>query len=269
MHQRHLGARDQERVASLLGLATLFLYSSFFLRFNVMAFRLAVSVFLVAGVGCGSTTKPVPKAEESPGVDDFATQVALIRQGETDAIFVETESVSDGDLSSLEGLGGLRTLILDGGRISDEGAKHLSRLTRIQHLRLRLSPVSDIGLAHIAKMIDLRILNLPHGEFTNHGIRELVRLTELHQLRLGSDKAGANVCDALSEIPSLRALHLIGIPIDDAGLLKLGSIAKLESLYIDDSKVTDSGAEALFEIRPDLHVHFNQKHHDLDPSKHP
>lgn len=199
----------------------------------------------------------------------FAQQVAWVQQNESDTIWIEKEAIGQSEIAQLAKLEGLATLKLDAGVVDDKAIAQLATsLDRLVHLRLRLSPIGNAGLASLAKMKSLEILNLPHGEFTADGIRHLVGLKNLHQLRLGSSKATNEVCDAIAEISQLRAVHLINIPVSDEGLLKLASIGSLESLYLDGTKVTDAGADTLFERYPDLHVHFNQTHHDRDPASH-
>lgn len=75
-----------------------------------------------------------------------------------------------------------------------------------------------------------------------------------------------DVCSAISEIQSLTAVHLIDIPVHDEDLLELEKLPQLQSLYIDGGKISDPGWSQLFKARPDLHIHVNNRHHDLDPA---
>jgi hypothetical protein len=67
----------------------------------------------------------------------------------------------------------------------------------------------------------------------------------------------------------LRAVHLIEIPITDEGLQQIADLPHLESLYLDGAAVTATGWNWLFTNHPDLHIHLDQQHHDIDPNWHP
>ena len=218
--------------------------------------------------GC-EQDKRLPATPTASDDVPFNTQVSHVLNGESDEIRLEYDIVTDADVQQIDSLSGLRTLVLDGGSISDTGMASIGKCGDLEHLRLRKSPITDAGLQHIASLASLRILNLPHSACSATGIKVLQSLPHLHQLRIGSLVAGSNICEPLSKCQSLRALHLINIPINDDDLLKLVKIETLESLYVDGGFVTDDGWAQLFEERPDLHVHLDQKHHDLDPGKHP
>jgi len=48
----------------------------------------------------------------------------------------------------------------------------------------------------------------------------------------------------------------------------LAKMEQLESLYLDGADLSDAAVDELFRARPQLHVHFDQEHHDRDPSRH-
>jgi hypothetical protein len=45
-------------------------------------------------------------------------------------------------------------------------------------------------------------------------------------------------------------------------------MSELSSLYIDECPLPDTAWTQLFAARPNLHVHVDQAHHDLDPNAH-
>lgn len=160
-------------------------------------------------------------------------------------------------------------VLIDQGKITDEGLAKIAELPDLEHIRLRLSPITDEGIKSLSDCDELWLVNLPHSELTNEGLRRLGSVPQLKQLRLGSDRLTNDCCRVIAELTNLRGLHLIGIPVTDDGVKVLSELPHLESLYLDDSAVTELGWEWVFRNHPQLHVHVNQSHHDRDPQAHP
>lgn len=209
--------------------------------------------------------------QQEPQEPTLEQQAAAVRAGESDRILIETRAIGDDDLQQVTGLENLRELLLDNPRcrFTAVGLRQLIGLPKLEHLRIRGSGVDDEALAHLAGLESLVILNVPQATFGNASLAELNRLPRLKQLRFSSPRVTDAGMQPLGELPALAQLHLINVPITDAGLAELAKIERLESLYIDGGQFSDFAVEKLFRERPDLHVHLNQAHHDLDPHKHP
>lgn len=208
-----------------------------------------------------------PPAETvEPSLTD---QLTAIRNGSTDLILLESTPLSDTDLDVFTNVPGLRILQLDHAEnnLSGAGMAEIAKLTQLEHLRIRGSSIGDDGLKALSTMPNLRVLNLPQGKFTDAGLAQLKLLPKLQMLRIGSPQVTDEGIATLKDFPSLRRVHLIDIPITDRGLADLQSIPKLESLYLDGANISDAAVDELFRKRPNLHVHFNQVHHDRDPHK--
>ncbi|MEM9364979.1 MAG: hypothetical protein AAGD07_03210 [Planctomycetota bacterium] len=179
-----------------------------------------------------------------------------------DRLLLKHFDVSDESFHAID------TVLIDRGKITDQGVIHLSTLPNLTHLRLRESDVTDAGIDSLLSCKKLWILNLPHSRITRDGLAKLIELPRLSQLRIGSPVLTNDVCRTIAKMQQLRSLHLIGVPVTDEGLRELAAMPRLESLYLDDSAVTDVGWDWLFEFHPELHVHVNQQHHDRDPHSH-
>jgi Leucine-rich repeat (LRR) protein len=221
------------------------------------------SLFLT---GCSPSSEPQTASIAEPSL---AQQLTAIRNGSTDIILIESTPLDNEDLDVLIDVPGLKVLHLDhaDNTISDAGLAQIAKLTQLEQLRIRGGSIGDKGLKALATMPHLKVLNLPQGRFTDAGLAQLKTLPKLQMLRIGS----ARVTDAgiaeLKDFPSLARVHLIDIPITDLGLVHLQGIPRLESLYLDGANISDAAVDQLFAKRPDLHVHFNQAHHDRDPHK--
>ncbi len=160
--------------------------------------------------------------------------------------------------------------MVDAGIVRDDNVRHLTKLSGLQHLRLRESPLGDAGLKALAdgELQNLLILNLPQARPTWLGLRELSRLPKLRQLRIAGRQINDQAIEELSHWPALTSLHLIQPGITEKSLETLAGMNELSSLYIDECPLSDAAWSKLFAARPGLHVHIDQAHHDLDPSAH-
>lgn len=198
----------------------------------------------------------------------FEEQVVRIRGGELDAVIVHEQRIGDGDLSNLADLKELRELILDEGQPTARGIELLAHLPKLRHLRLRHTTIEDDAAIQIAKLKSLRILNLPQSSLSDRGLESLASLPNLELLRI--DGAGLTLAglESLEGHPTLRFLHLINASVGDDGLETLAQVPHLESLYLDGATISNEAWQAFFAARPNVHVHLDQFHHDLDPSRH-
>src|SRR5262245_14174017 len=223
--------------------------------------RLAL-LWLASAFAAGCNAEP-PEAS-------LAEQAAAVRAGTSDRIFLERAAPTDGDLRELTGLDNLRELLLDNAqcRFTAASLKQLSGVPKLEHLRIRGAGIDDEALTQLASLASLRILNVPQATFGDAALAQLKRLPDLVQFRFSSPHVTDAGMKTLAELPALKRLHLINVPITDTGLAELAKIEQLESLYIDGGNFSDAAMEQLFRQRPQLHIHLNQSHHDLDPHKH-
>ncbi len=135
---------------------------------------------------------------------------------------------------------------------------------------MRESPLTDAALTELASgdLQSLLILNLPQARPTAVGLKELSRLPKLRQLRIAGRQIDDAAIEALSHWPALSSLHLIQPAITAKSLETLAEMDELSSLYIDECPLPDDAWTKLFMARPNLHVHIDQAHHDMDPNQH-
>jgi hypothetical protein len=198
------------------------------------------------------------------------TQIALVQSGKSDRIHLEHTPLSDADLKPLADLTELRELLIDdpSSAISATGLRHLARLPKLEHLRVR-SSMDDDALTAIGDLKTLKILNAPRTTFSDAALAVLKSLPSLESFRFGSHNITDAGMQTLAELTAIRRLHLIDVPITDEGLRTLAKIEQLESLYIDGAELSDAAFDELFRQHPSVHVHVNQEHHDRDPHAHP
>jgi hypothetical protein len=230
--------------------------------FQIPLWRIAVFLTLM---GCGGDDSK-PRAIEQATMPSWSEQIEAVRQGQSKVIDIQLAAIRDEQLNELVDLEKLEVLKLNQGAITDEGLKSLASLPLLRQLVLRDSPLTDAGAETLAAFGSLQILNAPQTRIGDMGIEHLSRIKSLELLRLGSDQPiSAAALRNLKNANSLRFIHFIGIPFNDDALGPLGDLENLESLYIDGCEFSDAALADLFQRRPNLHVHLDQKHADSDP----
>ena len=226
---------------------------------------LVLFVALLIGCRAAKQTEPAPTPENS-----FTEQLANVKSGQADEIRLEHTAVGAAELEQLAGLTTLRALVLDAGMAQDSDVKHLASLSGLQHLRLRESPLTDAGIQQLAngQLQSLLILNLPQAKPTAVGLKALASLPKLRQLRIAGRQIDDAAIEELTHWPALSSLHLIQPGITAQSLETIAKMSELSSLYIDECGLPDEAWAKLFMARPNLHVHVDQAHHDLDPRAH-
>lgn len=205
-----------------------------------------------------------------PATSEWDEQFVAVQAGEA-TLRLETTEVDTDSLEKLTALNGqLMDLLLDAGGVDDTSIALLNEIESLEHLRIRHSPISDDGLLRLQpdRLSSLRILNLPQATITHVGIQHLRSFPNLVQLRLGGPQLDDAAVQAIAKLPKLRSLHLIGPRLTDHALELLSEAPCLDSLYLDDCQLSDSAWEKLFSVKPNLHVHIDQAHHDRDPHGH-
>ena len=165
----------------------------------------------------------------------------------------------------------------------------MERLTNLEKLELKRTPVTDADLAQLARLSQLTSLSFNHAQVTDEGLFHLKGLTEFRELHLGVTKVTQKGITKLKTVfPNcrmdgvglrngesgaiyalmvdiklhdrfnwtarsgpIRTLSLTGATVTNAGL------EHLEDLNLSQTKVTDAGLEHLKALtslqRLDLH----------------
>lgn len=198
-----------------------------------------------------------------------------------DALFSYNLLIDDSSIRQLSHLTGLRSLSLDGSKITSGAAPWIGRLTKLQHLNLNSTGiddeamtaiaalpeletlglygtgVTDVGLKTLSDSPSLKAVYLGHTRITDRGVAELCKLKDLRALNLlagdpefrGDQPAPVitdNVVEALSGQPSLEYLDLSGATLTDAGLERMAAtLPNLKGLVLDFTHVSADGMRHL------------------------
>lgn len=179
---------------------------------------------------------------------DFA-QVSFVYDDSTGKRYdIANHTPADDVLAKLTRLSGLRVLLLQGTQATDEGLKHIGRISSLEELFIwDAENVSDAGVAYLEKLKNLKNIHLSKAKITDESLRVLARLPRIETLSLQQNHFSDDGLAYLRATPSLKRLY-VGIgenKITDEGMTHLSSLPNLELIDIQNSKVTDRGLEYL------------------------
>jgi len=164
-------------------------------------------------------------------------------------------TITDADLTTLDGLSRLRQLYFWQTPVTDTGLAHLRNLKRLQWLNLRATKVTDAGLEYLKDFNGLQVLDLTQTQVTDAGLTHLKRLNGLRELDLNFCRRVTDAgLDDLKALPGLKYLGLRATKVTDVGLEHLKELKQLQSLDLADTKVTDEGAAKLKKSLPNCNI---------------
>jgi internalin A len=178
-------------------------------------------------------TPPWPKwLVDTVGVD-LLSNVVIVDGYNGDGRLTDVEMASVGRLPHLE------EVILVDCRVTDAGLAHLTGLSRLKSLDLRIAPrgkgVSLVPLEGLARLekLDLRGLSLADANLVH-----LAGLTRLKEINLSQTPITDAELVHLRDLKGLRSLMLDQCCITSEGLLSLGGLNRLEVLALSRTRVT-------------------------------
>ena len=95
--------------------------------------------------------------------------------------------LQDDDLKLLLPLSDLRSLMLDGSKVSDEGLVHLKQHP-LTELHLSGTEITDSGVRHLSKIETLERLNLSGTKITDASLEHLRKMPNLKRIHVGATK---------------------------------------------------------------------------------
>jgi hypothetical protein len=221
-------------------------------------------------------------------IDDHdAEQIAQCRA--LTNLFIDSTSqkghhrISDHGLMQISNLDGLTSLVVNSQLITDAGLAHLTQLTKLTQLGLKLHPTANItagGMAHVAALPGLTHLTLSGSVIDDNCMEPVAQSTSLIVLRLVFARVGArgyvalSTCrtlnrlevhhsrmtrtdlDAMASITQLRRLEITGLDeLADPDLLALTPLTNLQvAVFSKCPQLTDAGLEALRQALPGCYV---------------
>lgn len=210
---------------------------------------LCIALLLTGACGQPETTRrPVEAVPGGPtGLADRLTargaEVQADAEGNITLLNLYWTDLTDDDLTLLDGLQRLRTLILparattDGLRhlkglttlaelyppneIADAGLAGLRHLPNLKELFLYGSKITDAGLVHFKPLRQLEFLGIQHTRVTGAGLIHLQDLANLAWLDLSYTQIGDPELKQLEKLSQLKAVGLYGTRVSPSGIRRI------------------------------------------------
>jgi hypothetical protein len=183
-------------------------------------------------------------------------QVSLVYDDSTGKRFDNTNVVACDDvLARVARLPGLRSLLLKESQATDEGMRHIGRMTGLEELFIwDASSVTDAGVAYLAGLKDLKNIHISHSNLTDASLALLSRLPAIETLSLQQNHFTDAGLARLTGRERLKGLYIgLGdLRVTDAGLAHLGDFKQLEAVDVQDCKATARGLGRLVKDLPNL-----------------
>jgi hypothetical protein len=154
------------------------------------------------------------------------------------SLLVNGENVTDEGVVFLKRLTELQLLVLPRSQVTDAGIASLSELRKLKELDLFQAPISDVGLATFAEAKDLVKLKIRGTKVTSEGLRVIEKYEKLTELDLSETAVDDTAIEFISHRTSLVDVNFLRTQITSQGVKKLATM-KLKRLNLDDVKGVD------------------------------
>jgi Leucine-rich repeat (LRR) protein len=148
-------------------------------------------------------------------------------------------ALTDASLPGLAQLTNLRSLSLDGQKITASGLDHLRALPRMTTLSLADTAITERGLEVISSFPGLTSLDLAGTPITDRDLKHLARLENLQTLYLDDTGITDAGLDHVAKLANLTTLYLNDTYVTWLGLKKLAGLKQLGTLSLSHELITD------------------------------
>lgn len=163
--------------------------------------------------------------------------------------------ISGATLAVLKGAKNLRTLELEGCRLTDDDLEHLQPLRNLESLTIRNIPITDEGLRALTGLTKLRELNLNHTKVEGTGAGALP--PGVVGLNLVFSEVTEQGVAAIAKRISLERLFLGGPQITDAAVDDLATMTSLRYLFLSETAIGAAGGDRLRQALPNCRIEFH------------
>jgi hypothetical protein len=147
-------------------------------------------------------------------------------------------------LKKISGLPGLKKLRMKKTQATDEGLRHIGKMSKLEELYIRdARAVTDKGVSHLSNLAQLKHISISFSNLTNDSLVLLSGLPSIEEVDLQGNHFSDEGLARLNGKDRLKTLCIgIGaVQITDAGVAHLRCFNKLEMLELQQSRVTGHG----------------------------
>lgn len=150
----------------------------------------------------------------------------------------------------ISGIDSLLSLNLFNTDASDDALKQISKLSNLTKLDVGGRQITDIGVKEISNLKKLKKLSVKNTAMTDDGLRELCSIPELTILDLEGNKLTPAGITELTRLKRLSTLSLLNVRLTDRELKQLSELKQLKNLIFSESRTTESGLTELRQAIP-------------------
>lgn len=180
-----------------------------------------------------------------------------------DTLCLQGAGTTDADLQWLAESVHPRDLTLYAA-ISDDGMKHLGRMTSIERLHVSSDTITDDGLQYLPGMQSLRTLSVEGTHITDRGFVHIGKCVELNGLCLYKTSATGAGLGHLAELKRLHSLCVLEDQIDDVWAQNARCISTLRDLQLNVRSMTDKGLADLASLNELVALHLHEMDRTTD-----
>jgi hypothetical protein len=160
------------------------------------------------------------------------------------SLVLDGTRITDAGLHHLRGMADLETLSLGGTNVTDAGAQTLGDLRSLQSLDLRRTKITNSAMAPLGRLRRLGQLNLSGTQVDGAGLAQLQGLDRLETILLNDTPLDDGDMAALCRLTSLRQISLHGTSISKAGIAELARLPRFVSCELDGGTYYRSNLDA-------------------------
>jgi hypothetical protein len=142
----------------------------------------------------------------------------------------------------------IRSLVLDGTRITDAALVHVGEMTNLETLCLGATEITDSGVQTLGDLQSLQFLDLRRTPVTNAAMRSLSRLRRLGLLNISETQVDGAGLISLQELEHLETILLNDTPLDDGDVPALCRLTSLRQISLRGTCISESGIAELTKL---------------------
>ena len=158
-----------------------------------------------------------------------------------------TMGITNRSMPYIGRMSNLTELDLSHTKITGDGLRHLSKLTKLDELNLSNISMDDSGLANIGALKKLKRLDLSNTQITDAGLPTLSNFPFLGDLNLSETQVSDRGIENLLALHELRKLTLSTTNVTDHALGVIAQMKSVDAINLDGTAVTGQGVAKAFE----------------------
>lgn len=162
--------------------------------------------------------------------------------------------ITDKGLSLLPNCTKIRELHLISTNVTNEGLKYVSQLKSLDWLVIDEARISDEGLRHLSSLCNIESLQVVNTRISDDGLEALFHFPKIQYLEAVSDHISEKAFSIIAQQPSLRTLRVASDSISDEDFLHLAFCKNLKSLSYDMPLVSRAAFEELVNRLPECEI---------------